>query len=206
MKKFIAIVVVCSALTLSACSQSNSSMQSIPELTTEEAENQVEDAVMRAFSFKDRLTEWVTRGDAMRVSPKENVFTLVSVSVTDGVWKAEVSNPDAFDQYNNVKVMASGAENGTKAGKHTDTDNRTEALEILLANENTDLDNAYMKAALYNGRVKSVYFVNGSTSPIQELDDNIGDQAEWIDSSYPWSGKVSGMLSDGTIVGTAPMI
>lgn len=142
----------------------------------------------------------------MRVSPKENAFTLVSITVTDGVWRAEVSNPDAFDQYNNVKVMASGAENGTKAGKHVDTDNRTEDLEILMANENTDLDNAYIKAALYNGRVKSVYFVNGSTSPIQELDDNIGDQAEWIDSSYPWSGKVSGMLSDGTIVGTAPMI
>lgn len=196
----------CGNTTSSISSSDSAAIEENSDMTAEEAKKAVSKANEKAADIKNRINFWVTNCDTQGAVAKKEEYTEITITVTDGLWQAAVSNPEAFDALSAWKIESSGSSEGTRAGNHIDTTNLTEQLEIDLANDFTDLDNAYIFAALYGGRCKSVYFVDGSTSHITELDENVGDQAEWIDSTYAWGGIAQGVLSDGTVVGTAPSI
>lgn len=201
-----AMIPGCGNTTSSEPSSDSVVIEENSDVTVEEVEKSVSKANEKAADIKNKINVWVTNCDTQGAVAKKEEYTEIAITVTGGLWQAAVSNPEAFDTLSAWKIESVGSSEGTRAGNHIDTTNLTEQLEIDLANDNTDLDEAYIFAALYGGCCKSVYFVDGSTSHITELDENIGDQAEWIDSTYAWSGIAQGVLSDGTVVGTAPSI
>ncbi len=174
------------------------------ELSTEEVKEAVDDAIAYASSARDLITGWNTMNQARRMEPIEDALTTISITVEDGVWTAAFSNTSIYTSMGNYTITADGV--GTRAGNHVETTNLTEQLEIDIANRFTDLDNAFFAITMYGGKTGVAYFVNGKTSPIQEIEDNIGDQGDWIDTTFEWSGEIPGTLSDGTIVGTSPYI
>ncbi len=202
----LSIVFLLTGCSSATTSSSSDELSALSDISTEEVKDVVYEANDKAIAFKDCITSMLAKADAYHSSPKDGKLVTISVTVYDGVWKAAVSDPSAFEKGTQYIIQSSGAEEGTRAGNHRESDNWTELLEIELANKNTDIDNAYACAFIYEGKCKSVYFVNGTTESVPELNDNVGDQADWIDSTFEWSGNYKGTLSDGTIVGTDPMI
>lgn len=226
MKKVLCILSVLAAVVaLSGCQNSNPSANENSDISKEISDavsavsdgyytaEKVAQANIKSAGIMNTINDWFTDCDTLGVLYNKEELSFITVTVTDGVWRVTISDTSIYSilgDSNKSEILSTGAENGTRAGNHVETNNVTEKLEIDLANANTDLDNAYICAAIYKekygGKCRSVYFVDGTTDPIQEITDNIGDQAEWIDSTYPWSGDIDGTLADGTVVGTAPSI
>ncbi|MBQ9382888.1 MAG: DUF5021 domain-containing protein [Ruminiclostridium sp.] len=126
----------------------------------------------------------------------------VDVTVTQGLWEIETSNPQAFTDRGLTQWTGSGSgrRDDSKAGVNAES-----LLAIFLADEFRDIDNGHAEFKLVGGVCFALYLTTETTAAVDEIP-GFGDGQPWSVDYYAWDGFTQGVSPSGFVVGTSPVL
>ncbi len=126
----------------------------------------------------------------------------VTVVVTDKEWTVTTSTQDVFlSQY---ATMWTGSGTST-ADASPDIKNAEERMAHYFADTFRGVEKGYGKFRLVGGFCKALYFTDMQDTEIVGMPD-FGTVSDWDIGDFKWDTDDSGVMKDGLIVGTSPVI
>ena len=158
-----------------------------------------------AGKIRDNVSYFLTQADAdgYGMFMSRTAICDISITIEDGTWKVTTGNKDVFCKIYDTQWTGSG-----EADKDTDF-RSSKCAEVRLAGHLrdafSDLVDAHIEMRLVGGNCTALYYVNGQTTAVDDFP-AFGDHKGWAVDDYIWNGKDQGVMENGAVVGTSPVI
>lgn len=184
----------------------------IPTMTGYAEDSRITSANSTATQIKHRTTEFLTKMDAARCSFISKPTVKVEIMVNGGKWEILNADSDHVAYYDSYSVYTPDGGNdwydgNDHWGRYCDASDgscadRDRYYLCYVADSFLDLKNGYIEVWVTQGKVTGVTFTEKLNVEKSRLPD-VNDFMSGYTNKFP---ERSGKLSDGTTVGTSPML